>query len=86
MPELTDDQKAEARKIFEGQVEGKSACYHCAGLHDPVAKLSSDRQPCPRVKKIEYAPTGQVIAVEYWPNSEGWMANVLFPRDVYDED
>jgi hypothetical protein len=86
MAELTDQEKEDARKIFEGEVEGKSACYHCAGIHAAVAKVPIDRQPCPRIKKIDYAATGQVVSVEYWPWDHSWEGNVIFPQDVYDAE
>jgi len=83
--ELTPDQKADAQAIFEGRIEGRTACHHCAGIHYHVAKLPMDRQPCPRIKRIEHHPDGSRIAVEYWQNGS-WESDVVFPAEAYEED
>lgn len=84
--ELTPEQKAEAREIFEGRNESRSSCHFCAGLHYQVAGLPPAQQPCPRIKKIERHTDGlTVLSVSYWPNGE-WETDVVFPGDVYDDD
>jgi hypothetical protein len=83
---LTPEQKSAAQKIFEGQEAGKHACSHCAGIHSTVAGTSADRQPCPRIKKVEYHPNGTMASVEYWSANSGWEINVVFPHDVYDDE
>jgi hypothetical protein len=83
---MTPDEKAAAREIFEGKVEGKTACIHCTGLHDTLAKRQPDQQPCPRVRKIEYHPNGNLAAVEYWGPHDGWDRDIVFPRQVYDDE
>ena len=84
--ELTEEQKSDARSIFEGTHKDRSACHFCAGLHFQVAGLYPSQQPCPRVKKIDRHTDGStVLSVEYWPNGE-WESDVVFPSDVYDEE
>lgn len=84
MSDLSDDERDAARSIFEGQVEGKSACHFCAGIHATVAGLESHRQPCPRIHRIERHTDGTVLVLEFWPPGH-WEDNVIFPHDVYDE-
>lgn len=81
---LTPDQKADARAIFEGTAE-RGACHFCAGIHAFVAGLPDSRQPCPRVKRVEWHPDGTVLTVEHWPPGR-WEHDVIFPADVYDDD
>lgn len=83
--ELTEAEKADARELFEGRVDGRTACQHCGGIHAHVVGLPSGWQPCPRIRKIERHTDGAIIAVEYWPNG-AWEADVIFPGHVYDVD
>lgn len=88
--DLTDDERDAARAIFEGRAHARRACWFCAGLHDQVASTDAQpirpwQQPCPRVKRAAWHPSGELAEVEYWPNGE-WEDEVVFPRDVYDED
>ena len=85
MVDMTDEQKAAAQKIFEGADDSRSACIHCAGLHAVLANRTPGQQPCPRIKKIEYHPGGEMASVEYWPPDSGWDLNVIFPHQVYDD-
>lgn len=82
--ELPPEARADARQIFEGKVEGRTACHFCAGIHAHVAGLQPRQQPCPRVKRIERHSDGTVLAVEHWPPGR-WESDVVFPRDVYDD-
>lgn len=83
--ELTPEEVAAARAIFEGREEGRSGCVHCAGIHDQVRGVPSWRQPCPRVKHAVWHADGTLLEVEYWPRSE-WIDAVIFPCDVYNTD
>jgi hypothetical protein len=84
--EMSSEEKADARAIFEGTVKERSACYFCAGLHARVAGLHPEQQPCPRIKKLSRHTDGiTVLDIEHWPPGE-WEADVLFPSDVYEED
>lgn len=83
-PKLTDEERDAAREIFEGRVEGKTACHFCAGIHATVAGLSASRQPCPRVKRIEWHADGTVLVLEYHHPSDWADENTIFPHDVYD--
>lgn len=82
---LTPDQRADARAIFEGAAADRSACHFCAGIHATVAGVPSNRQPCPRVKRVEWHPDGTVLSVEYWAPGR-WESDVIFPADVYGDD
>lgn len=81
--EITDDVKAASREIFEGKVEGKTACWHCGGLHGFIPRLEVWRQPCPRIKHVVY-DGGHVREVEYWSPGT-WETGIIFPDNVYDE-
>ena len=81
---MNEEDKAQARDIFEGKLEGVSACQFCAGIHARVAGLASDWQPCPRIKRIERHSDGTILVLEHWPPGR-WETNVIFPGDVYDE-
>lgn len=85
MTDLTPEEKSAARDIFEGRIEGKSACMFCAGIHASVASLDSRWQPCPRIKRIERHVDGTPLVIEHWRPGE-WEADVIFPADVYDGD
>lgn len=84
--DISEASRETAKKIFEDQVDGKSACHFCAGIHAFVAGLSPTRQPCPRVKRIEWHTDGTVLVLEYWPPSQWRDENTIFPHDVYEED
>lgn len=84
--EMSSEEKADAREIFEGAVDGIHACYHCGGIHVRVNGLLPEQQPCPRIKRIKRHTDGTTILdVEYWPNGE-WESDVVFPADVYGDD
>jgi hypothetical protein len=83
--ELSEEEKSDARDIFEGKSDAARACRHCAGLHPAVVDLKDGQQPCPRVKRVKWHTDGMTILdVEYWPNGE-WETDVVFPGDVYDD-
>jgi hypothetical protein len=83
--ELSPEEKADARDIFEGKVKDRQACLHCAGLHPQVAGLVPEQQPCPRIKRIKrHTDATTILDVEYWPNGE-WESDVVFPGDVYED-
>jgi hypothetical protein len=84
--EFSREESDSAREIFEGRVDGKTACHFCAGIHATVAGLMPTRQPCPRVKRLEWHVDGTVLVLEYWPPSEWADENTIFPHDVYDEE
>jgi hypothetical protein len=80
-----DEDLQSARAIFAGRVDGKSACWHCGGIHATVAKLQPHQQPCPRIKRVERNADGFPLVTEYWPNGN-WEDDVVFPHDVFDDD
>ncbi len=82
---MSPEAKEAAQKIFQGETDGRSACIHCAGLHDTLAGRTADQQPCPRVSRVEYHANGTLAAVSYWPPESGWDRHVVFPRMVYDD-
>src|SRR5665213_751041 len=46
-------------------------CTHCRGIHD---------RACPRVKRLVFAPAGQIIEVEFWKT---WDATgVIWPEEL----
>jgi hypothetical protein len=91
---LTPDEVKDAREIFEGKIEGRSGCVHCAGIHNSVNGLKADRQPCPRVKRAVWHSDGTLLEVEYWPRGEwdrdevnpGSWRHIIYPSDVYSVD
>lgn len=93
-PELTAAEKAQARKLFDGQIVDahgtvKTACIYCGGLHDgpgaPLPTLKPIEQPCPRIKRIERHLDGTVLTIEFWPPG-AWESGTVFPRDVNEDD
>lgn len=88
---LTAEERKDAHSIFEGKTQGRSGCVHCSGIHNNVAGLAPDRQPCPRVKRAVWHTDGTLLEVEYWPRSEwsrddvnpGHWRHIIFPSDVY---
>ena len=71
MAELSRAEKADARVLFEAG----TACEHCGGLH---------KRACPRVRRIERHPNGNVTAVEYWEADKWDQTGVIWPEDAYD--
>jgi len=82
---LSSAEKAAAKEIFEGELENRSACVYCAGIHAHVAKLDAYWQPCPRIRRIERHPDGSILVLEFWPNGD-WEQEVIFPDDVYEDE
>lgn len=82
---LSSEDRDDARKIFEGEVEGVTGCHHCAGIHARVANLPAERQPCPRIKTATWHPDGTMISVEYF-RPGWWESQVIFPHDVYNDE
>lgn len=82
--DLDEEAKVAAQAIFDGKVQGRSACYFCSGIHGVVAKLPAQEQPCPRIKRLVRGPGGTVQEVEFWP-AGAWETNVVFPWDLSDE-
>lgn len=81
---MSDDDKAQARAIFEGKHPDRRACEHCGGIH---------ARSCPRVKSERFvyshsAPTDISRVVEseirYWPPGTWETDDVTFPEDVYE--
>lgn len=68
---LTRQQKAEAQAIF---ATGE-ACEHCGGIH---------KRACPRVKRIERHPNGNLTAVDYFSKYD--ETGIVWPEDAYDPD
>lgn len=88
--QLSPAERTAAREIFSGQAQDADgnpieACHYCGGIHTRVARLPADRQPCPRIKRIERHVDGTVLVVEFWPPGD-WETDVVFPRDAFDED
>lgn len=79
---LSEEEREVAKAIFEGRAENRGACIFCAGIHSQVIGLDADRQPCPRIRRIERHPDGSILVLEFWPNGD-WERDVIFPDDVY---
>jgi hypothetical protein len=93
---LTRAQKAYAQSVFRGEEPRKYPCQWCGGLHvrillqpaaPPGRELPAGVQheaACPRVKRLEFHPNGNLIAVEFhgkWDESA-----VIWPEDAFDDD
>lgn len=65
---------------------GATQCQFCAGIHERVRDLPAHQQPCPRIKRIEFFESGWPSAVEFWDNASGWDEDVVFPRQLMEED
>jgi len=74
--EITDDERAYAQAVFAHQIDGKSACEFCGGLHSRM---------CRRVKEITYHTNGELRRIRFWRDDEWDASDVIWPEDVYDE-
>lgn len=83
--DLSPEEKEDARRIFRGEVNDRSACWHCGGLHETVARIPAWRQPCPRIKRVTRDNDGYPIEVEYWPAHSPWERGIVFPDQVFDD-
>ena len=68
---LTRQEKLEAQAIFAAG----EACEHCGGIH---------KRACPRVKRIERHPNGNLTAVDYFSKYD--ETGIVWPEDAYDPD
>jgi hypothetical protein len=76
-----------ARKIFEGKDKDRFACLFCAGIHNMVAGVPRERQPCPRIKSIQYHTDGvTILSIEFWPKAGRWEEDVVFPDMLVAEE
>jgi hypothetical protein len=76
--DLTEDQRYQARQIFEGKAgDAQRPCVHCGGVH---------LRACRRVRKIAWHPDGTVIAATYWPDGEWDDSDIIWPEDAYDDE
>lgn len=75
--ELTAEQREQARLIFEGKVQGQTACLHCGGVH---------LRACRRVRSIEWHVDGTVLKAEYWPDGQWDEGLIVWPEDAFEED
>lgn len=74
---LTPQQKHDARMILEGNVEGRSACLHCGGIH---------LRACRRVRRAEWHVDGTLLRVWYWPDGKWSEDEICWPEDAYQDD
>jgi len=95
-PALSKLEKTAFQQIFRGEIPGKSPCQWCGGLHQrgdwlppgPAGDAPAGfrwQAACPRVRKMEFHPNGNLISVEFaggrWDES-----GVVFPEDAFDPD
>jgi hypothetical protein len=73
-PELTPEQRYQARQIFE---KTGGSCVHCGGVH---------LRACRRVREITWHADGTCIGAKYWHDGEWDDSNTVWPEDAYDED
>lgn len=52
------------------------ACTHCGGRHT---------RACPRVKRLQFHPNGQLAAVEFWPAGKWDDSDIIWQEDLIDE-
>ena len=74
---LTPQQKHDARMILEGNVEGRSACVHCGGIH---------LRACRRVKRAEWHVDGTLLRVWYRKDGSWNEDEICWPEDAYADD
>lgn len=67
-PEFTADEASEAWATYR-----KQRCTHCGAIHV---------RACPRVRRFEFHPNGQLAAVEFWPDGKWPVDGLLWPEDL----
>lgn len=95
-PKLTPLEKAEFQAIFRGDRPGKAPCQWCGGWHqrgnwapsgprEDVPAGVTWGAACPRVRRMEFHPNGNLISITF---AEGrWdESGVVFPEDAFDPD
>lgn len=95
-PRLTPLEKVTAQQVYRGEVQGKFPCQWCGGLHQrgDWAPAPPGVEPpvgvrwnaaCPRVRKMDFHPNGNLISVTF---AEGrWdESGVVFPEDAFDDE
>jgi len=91
---LTRAEKADAQAVFRGEVPGKEPCQWCGGIHVRaivLPKLPEALRPgevhearCPRIRRLEFHPNGNLVAVEFW--KEWDESAVIWPEDAFDPE
>lgn len=78
-PRLTPLEKSAAQQIFRGEVQGKSPCEDCGGLH---------QRACPRIRRQVWigqgSGAGARTEVEYWKDFDD--EGVVWPEDAFADD
>jgi hypothetical protein len=81
---MSDEDRAEARRIFQGEHPTRQQCEHCGGIH---------ARSCPRIKSehIVYSynvtDNSERVAeteIKYWPPGTWETDDITFPEDVFD--
>lgn len=83
MSSLSEEEKAEARRIFSAAgTENSQICSFCGGFH---------HRACPRVSSFElYEAKGQTPGglkqVAFWPEGSWDDSYIVWPEDIGDDD
>lgn len=80
-PEPEEPEEEPVKKL-----ESHTICVWCAGIHSLVPNIPLDRQPCPRLKSMEFGVGGSVIKVEFWEPQRAWELSVLSQPDLLEEE
>jgi len=48
-------------------------CQHCAGHHV---------RACPRVRRLEYHPSGSIAVVEFWRDGQWPTDHIIWPEEL----
>ncbi len=76
MSSLSDEEKAEARRIFASGGEDSRVCSFCGGFH---------LRACPRVSSFELYETGKLKSAQFWPEDSWNDSYIVWPEDGADE-
>lgn len=65
---FTPEEAAEAWAAYKTR-----RCQHCGGAHV---------RACPRVRRLEFHPNGQLAAVEFWPDGKWPQDGLIWPETL----
>jgi hypothetical protein len=74
---LSEEEKAEARRIFAAGGDDSRICSFCGGFH---------LRACPRVSSFELYENGKLKSVQFWCENQWDSSFIVWPEDAGDDD
>jgi hypothetical protein len=70
-PQPDDLTPAEIAALWDAYRQRR--CGHCGAVH---------ARACPRIRRLEFHPNGQIATVEFWPPGKWPQDGLMWPEDL----